>query len=64
MFALFSDEDFSRRYNLTVANSYNWARVMVQISHFVYVYLHSGVLIGQPIQVLIPTGGAGNLTGK
>ncbi|CAG7725932.1 unnamed protein product [Allacma fusca] len=44
---------------LTSCNSVNWARVMIQSAHFVYIYL----LEGTPTNVIVPTGAGGNLFG-
>lgn len=47
-------------------NSVNWSRIMVQIAHFFYAYLQLGGLEGAELpelEVVVPTGGAGNITG-
>lgn len=52
-------------------NSVNFSRVMIQLAHFIYAYLElSGVEQveakgGLPeLEVVVPTGGAGNIVGE
>lgn len=52
-------------------NSVNWSRVLVQLAHFIYAYLQlSGVEQDQAdaalpeLEVVVPTGGAGNIAGR
>eukprot|EP00062_Callorhinchus_milii_P012942 gi/632960499/ref/XP_007896229.1/ PREDICTED: threonine synthase-like 2 [Callorhinchus milii] len=64
---LFADEKFVWSHRLISLNSINWARVMVQIAHFFYAYFHClPVVVGVPqsplVEVVVPTGGAGNIT--
>ncbi|XP_034153038.1 threonine synthase-like 2 isoform X1 [Esox lucius] len=65
---LFSDQELVKRHRLMSLNSVNWSRVMVQLAHFIYAYLHVSGLeeaeIAAPLPVLeiiVPTGGAGNI---
>ncbi|XP_076020014.1 threonine synthase-like 2 [Genypterus blacodes] len=67
--SLFADQELVKRHNLMSLNSVNWSRVMIQLAHFIYAYLQlSGVEEGQddaslpPLEVVVPTGGAGNIT--
>lgn len=66
---LFADQDLVKRYGLMSLNSVNWSRILVQLAHFIYAYLQlSGVQDtdgdGLPtLEVVVPTGGAGNITG-
>jgi threonine synthase len=58
--ALFADDDFRRRRNLSAVNSINWARVMAQI---VYYVVASARLTGgrRPMGFSVPTGNFGNV---
>lgn len=67
---LFADQEFVKSHGLMSLNSVNWSRVMIQLAHFIYAYLElSGM--GQTdadgalpeVEVVVPTGGAGNITG-
>lgn len=60
-----------KQHSLMSLNSVNWSRVMVQLAHFIYAYLHvSGleqVETGAPLpalEMVVPTGGAGNIAGE
>ncbi|XP_055056228.2 threonine synthase-like 2 [Misgurnus anguillicaudatus] len=64
---LFADPDLVKRYGLMSLNSVNWARILLQLPHFLFAYLQLCTL--QPdadtlpeLEVLVPTGGAGNIT--
>ncbi|MED6244052.1 Threonine synthase-like 2 [Ataeniobius toweri] len=66
---LFADQNLVRTHSLMSLNSVNWSRVMVQIAHFFYAYLElSGVEKAEAaadlpdLEVVVPTGGAGNIT--
>uniref|UniRef100_A0A1A8G470 Threonine synthase-like 2 n=2 Tax=Nothobranchius TaxID=28779 RepID=A0A1A8G470_9TELE len=63
---LFADQKLVTSHGLMSLNSVNWSRVMVQIAHFVYAYMQlSGVEKGLELpefEVVVPTGGAGNIT--
>ncbi len=66
---LFADPDLVRRHGLMSLNSVNWSRILVQLAHFLFVYLHlSAPRAGgdelEVLEVLVPTGGAGNITGE
>lgn len=66
---LFADQDLVNRYGLMSLNSVNWSRILVQLAHFIYAYLQlSGVQDADgdalpTLEVVVPTGGAGNITG-
>lgn len=66
---LFADRDLVNRYGLMSLNSVNWSRILVQLAHFIYAYLQlSGVQDTDgdtlpTVEVVVPTGGAGNITG-
>jgi threonine synthase len=58
--AMFADEDFRTRHNLSAVNSINWARVMAQVVY--YVRLAAQVGGGdRPVQFAVPTGNFGNV---
>lgn len=68
---LFADQELVRSHNLMSLNSVNWSRVMIQLSHFIYAYLQlSGVerceadAVLPEMEVVVPTGGAGNIAGE
>ncbi len=57
---LFADEDFRKKYCLSVVNSINWARIMAQIVY----YFHAALALGAPdrdISFAVPTGNFGNI---
>lgn len=66
--AVFADVPFVKKHNLMSLNSINWSRVLVQMAHFFFAYfrcapsLHTQPL--PPVEVVVPTGAAGNLAGK
>ncbi len=58
--ALFSDEDFRTRHNLSAVNSINWARIMAQIVY----YFRAALALGAPdreVSFAVPTGNFGNI---
>jgi len=57
-----TDRDLSVRYGLVSINSINWARILVQIAHYFYIYFRSRDKLGQPVHVVCPTGAGGNVT--
>ena len=62
MSTLFSDLEFSKKYNLNVFNSLNVCRVLVQAIHFIYLYLNQCPEVDQDVLFAIPTGGMGNVS--
>ncbi len=58
--ALFADEPFRDRVNLSAVNSINWARVMAQIVY--YVTSAARLTAGpSPVSFAVPTGNFGNV---
>ncbi|XP_056602139.1 threonine synthase-like 2 [Triplophysa dalaica] len=67
---VFADSDLVKRHGLMSLNSVNWSRILLQLPHFLFAYLQLSAL--QPnadaddtlpvLEVLVPTGGAGNIT--
>jgi threonine synthase len=58
--AMFADEPFRSRSNLSAVNSINWARVMAQIVYYVWASQQLGRR-GQPTSFCVPTGNFGNV---
>ena len=50
------DADWKRKHRLGAVNSVNWARLLAQSVYYVWTWLQ----LGQPLQVVIPTGNFGN----
>ena len=68
---LFADHELVRAHGLMSLNSVNWSRIMIQLAHFIYAYLHMSSLEEAsadtplpPLEVVVPTGGAGNIAGE
>jgi threonine synthase len=59
--ALFADESFRTRRNLSAVNSINWARVMAQIVYYVTSAVRLGGSAGRPVAFAVPTGNFGNV---
>ncbi|XP_051545534.1 threonine synthase-like 2 [Myxocyprinus asiaticus] len=62
---LFADVDLVKHHSLMSLNSVNWSRILVQLAHFLYAYLQLSALDADTLpvlEVLVPTGGAGNIT--
>ena len=58
----FMDSEFAARHRLCSINSINWSRLMVQIVHYVYVYLQLCPSCDEEVEVIVPTGACGNVT--
>ncbi|XP_077978519.1 threonine synthase-like 2 [Glandiceps talaboti] len=58
---IYMDQDFKDKHNLCSLNSINWARVMIQIVHHFYSYFQVCESCDQTVEVIVPTGGAGNV---
>ncbi|XP_053195914.1 threonine synthase-like 2 [Scomber japonicus] len=65
---LFADQDLVQSAGLMSLNSVNWSRVMIQLAHFIYAYLQLSGVEQAPdnaplpeLEVVVPTGGAGNI---
>ena len=59
--ALFADDGFRERRNLSAVNSINWARVMAQIVYYVTSSVRLGGAEGHPVAFSVPTGNFGNV---
>lgn len=66
--AVFADVAFVRKHNLMSLNSINWSRVLVQMAHHFFAYFRCVPSLDAhplpPVEVVVPTGAAGNLAGK
>ncbi|XP_022236858.1 threonine synthase-like 2 isoform X2 [Limulus polyphemus] len=59
---IFVDWDFAKEHNLCSINSINWARILVQVAHYVYIYLKLCVHVEEMVEFIVPTGGCGHIT--
>ncbi len=57
--AMFSDEKFSKKINMSGVNSINWARIIAQAVYYFYAYFKVGN--GQTISFSVPTGNFGDI---
>lgn len=58
--AMFNDQAFSRKFNLSAVNSINWARLMAQVVY----YFYAAVRLGAPersVAFSVPTGNFGDV---
>lgn len=60
---IFKQPDLVKKYNLCTINSGNWARIMIQIVHYFYVYFQVANNPGDVVHIIVPTGAMGNVTG-
>jgi threonine synthase len=58
--ALFNDQEFRKKQNLSAVNSINWARIIAQA---VYYFVASAELVAckKPLRFVVPTGNFGNI---
>ncbi|XP_070539628.1 threonine synthase-like 2 [Ptychodera flava] len=59
---LYMDQEFKEHNRLMTINSINWARVMVQVAHFFFSYFQVCESCDQTVDIIVPTGGCGNVT--
>merc|ERR1719367_1841618 len=59
--AVFADLEYVAKHNLCSINSINWARILVQISHYFYCYFQLTNRIGETVEIVVPTGACGNI---
>ena len=62
--AVFADPEYVAEHNLCSINSINWARILVQIGHFIYCYLQMVDKVGDSVNIICPTGACGNIACK
>ena len=60
---VFSDTDFINKFNVCSINSINWARICVQIIHYIYCYFQCRQSPDEKVKIIIPTGACGNVSG-
>ena len=58
--ALFGDEAFRTKHNLSAVNSINWARIMAQVVYYFYAALQLGAP-DREVSFAVPTGNFGNI---
>lgn len=59
---LFADVSFAQKHNLASPSSLNFTRVLVQMVHIYYTYLQLCPSADSDVEMVFPTGGAGNVT--
>ncbi|XP_076371939.1 threonine synthase-like 2 [Tachypleus tridentatus] len=59
---IFADWNFAKEHNLCSINSINWARVLVQVAHYIYIYLKLCVHVDEMVEFVVPTGGCGHIS--
>ena len=57
---VFADPDFVVKHNLCSINSINWARILVQIAHYIYIYFQAKKTSDR-VKIIVPTGACGNI---
>lgn len=66
--AVFADVAFVKKHHLMSLNSVNWSRVLIQMAHHFFAYFRCVPSLDMhplpPVEVVVPTGAAGNLAGK
>ena len=58
---LYNNKSFKKKLRLSSVNSLNWGRIMMQTVHYFYGYFRVCKFIGQSINMIVPSGGFGNL---
>ena len=58
---LFANKPFKTKVHLSSVNSINWGRVMMQMVHYFYGYFQVIDVIGEKVNMAVPSGGFGNL---
>jgi len=59
--SVFADADYVNTHHLCSINSINWARILVQISHYFYCYFQMAEKVGDKVEIICPTGACGNI---
>ena len=57
---LFANWDFVQAHNVCSINSVNWARVLVQAAHYIYIHFRLAEK-ADTSEIVIPTGACGNI---
>jgi threonine synthase len=58
---LYANTSFKEKLKLSSVNSINWGRVMMQTVHYFYGYLQVVDIVGEQVNMSVPSGGFGNL---
>lgn len=58
---LYANKAFKNKLKLSSVNSINWGRIMMQTVHYFYGYFKVVDVIGEEINMSVPSGGFGNL---
>jgi len=58
---LYANKSFKKKLRLSSVNSLNWGRIMMQTVHYFYGYLKICKQIGHTVNMVVPSGGFGNL---
>ena len=58
---LYANIPFKEKVHLSSVNSINWGRVMMQTVHYFYGYLQVVAVVGEKINMSVPSGAFGNL---
>jgi len=59
--AMFTDEDFNKKINLSGVNSINWSRIAIQIVYYFYSYFLTSKSNTEKINFSVPTGNFGDI---
>jgi threonine synthase len=64
-----SDQKFSSEHHLLSLNSINWGRILMQTVHFIFSFYFAAKRLGdetfgQEVEIAVPTGACGNITGS
>ena len=58
---MFGDTPFVKEHGVCNINSINWARVMIQIAHYIFIYNHMKNHSRAKVEIVVPTGACGNI---
>jgi threonine synthase len=61
---LYANKSFKDKLKLSSVNSINWGRIMMQTVHYFYGYFRVVDVIGEEINMSVPSGGFGNLCAR
>ena len=56
-----NDLEFKHTYHISAVNSINWGRICAQIVYYINGYLSSINEVGEPLDVIVPSGNFGNI---
>lgn len=57
-----TNKNLVKEHGLCSINSVNWARIMIQTVHYFYTYFQASDNIHDEVEIVVPTGAAGNIT--